>query len=377
MLALAKLFLCSTSTLHFRPKFWRVLGAAIVLSLVFTFSMWGYCSNPDNCLAGSGWDEDFWGPSSCKAGYCERCHMDQYIRSYANSYSNIAFVITAMVILSFGVEDYIFFNHGRSDDVPKDTDMDYSSKFPPNLILGGSGPVILLFVLVASGGLFWAGYGAFVFHAGMTEKGGKWDICSVYTLVWLSLPYATVNHFYCLKWKFPKTIIFIVSVSTVVLAFWYPFKFIFEESRDHNTLVPQFAGVNFLLLFSNYVVGYVSRQVRLRKFTDLWLIIVSAGLMYLAKESRDKDMEWCESPDAFFQGHAVWHSSMAIGVMFFYLFMRQERPWIERRGEEGGGEWMERVEEGKGGDYIKGRTSSSGSENLNLELSNNINNTML
>lgn len=307
--------------------------------------------------------------------------MDQYIRSRANSYSNIAFITTAMVIFCFGVEDYLFFNGWLNKNkaaIRPHAQMDYDSKNPPNLVLGGSGPFILLFALIATGGLFWAGYGAFVFHAGMTQKSGKWDICSVYTLVWLSLPYSTLNHLHCLKWRFPKLIVFSISILTT-LTFWYPFKFT-DEGHDANEIVPQFAGVNYMLLLSSYIVGF--KQVKLRKISDLWVITVAAILMYFAKEARDKDSEWCESPTAFFQGHAVWHSSMAVGIMFFYFFLRQERPWVEKREDvlvEGGGEWMERVEEGKGGDGSgreRGRSSGSGgSENLQLDVAND--NTML
>ena len=37
---------------------------------------------------------------------------------------------------------------------------------------------------------------------------------------------------------------------------------------------------------------------------------------------------------------------MAMGITFFYLFLRQERPWTVRRDSLINGQWMERQEGG-------------------------------
>ena len=112
--------LSSTSTLHVRTAVWALLGAMIFLSLGVTLFFWMYCSDSEydtategtwqtatlvkagRCPIGNGWDEEFWGAPMCTYGYCERCYMEDYIRSRANSYSNIAMIINAFIIATLG-----------------------------------------------------------------------------------------------------------------------------------------------------------------------------------------------------------------------------------------------------------------------------------
>ena len=273
--------------------------------------------------------------------------MQDYVRSRANSYSNVAFVAGGIIIMGFTIEDFIFFNlQGQKAKRPRD-DIDYDSNNPPNLILGGAGPFQFGFGLLGTASMVYAAVGAFVFHAGMTPLSNKWDICSVYTLVWFGLPYMAMNHLHCIKRHYPKTIITLVSVC-MLLAFILPYKF--HKNIQAEREVPRMAALNFAILFTGYVVGTVSRQVRLRRWTDLWILIVATGLMMFAYVARESDMDWCDDEDSFVQGHAVWHSCMAIGITFFYLFLRQERPWHERRDSLVNSQWMERDKAGEQGE---------------------------
>ena len=72
--------------------------------------------------------------------------------------------------------------------------------------------------------------------------------------------------------------------------------------------MPRVAVVNYIGLFTSYLVGYAGRQARLRSWTDLWLIAVATFLMMFAYHARESDMDWCMDEDHFIQGHAVWHS---------------------------------------------------------------------
>lgn len=73
-------------------------------------------------------------------------------------------------------------------------------------------------------------------------------------------------------------------------------------------------------------------------------LLLAVTFMGIAYNFQD-DMKYCISATSAFQGHAVWHSCMAIGVGFFYLFLRQERriegvdemTWKERSGSGSGG----------------------------------------
>ncbi len=368
----------STSTFHVRRRTWQILAAILVAMNAFTFITWSVCnSGGSQCLVGDAWDEDYWGSPSCQRGYCEKCYMDRLLRSSANSYSNVVFMMTGVIMFTLTIEDYIFFNMlspGHVVFIPQD---DYTSDKPPNLILGGGGMVNVLFGFAAMMVLFWAGIGAFVYHAGMTPLSAKYDICSVYTLVWLSLPYSAINHLHCIKRKIPRIILFCVIIC-VVLSFIYPFEY--HQGIDANKVVPQYAALNYLLLLSGYVWGAMTCQVKLRKWTDVWVIGFAISFMYLAylareRDGAEEDETWCLDEDSIFQPHALGHSSMAIGIVFFYLFLRQERPWNSERDspcgrpKSGSGEWIERVEKGWASDSRQDRVSSGSNDGV-LQLTN-------
>ncbi|GMH49412.1 hypothetical protein TrRE_jg7341, partial [Triparma retinervis] len=274
---------------------------------------WVYCSDseydldsdrpsplvkPGRCPVGGSYSGDYWGAPYCLSNYCEECYMQDFVKSRANSYSNVAFLAVGTVILAFAVEDYLFFNVRSPDSPSKPKMMDYCAAAPPNLMLGGAGKLNLLFAVAGATAMLWAGVGAFVYHASMTPRSAVWDICSVYTLVWFGIPYQLLNSFHFIKWKAPRVFI------TIVIA-----------------------GVIFTF-----------------RIYDLWLMVVATAFMLFAYVARERDEAWCIHHDSPIQGHAIWHTCMALGVMFFYLFLRQERPWGEggRNGSLAESQWMER-----------------------------------
>ena len=160
----------------------------------------------------------------------------------------------------------------------------------------------------------------------------------------------------------------LVCAGTAFL-FWYPFKY--RKGVDAERTVPKMAALNYIFLVVSYVIGCVFKQVCLRSITDVWVIIVASGFMMFAYVARESDDDWCIHQDSMIQGHAIWHASMAVGVFFFYCFLRQERPWVANRKSSlaEGGEWMEREEGGKNrissgvSDFFR-KSSASGNEML-------------
>ena len=84
-------------------------------------------------------------------------------------------------------------------------------------------------------------------------------------------------------------------------------------------------------------------------------MVVATLLMMFAYHARESDSDWCIHKDSIIQGHAIWHASMALGIMFFYFFLRQERPWVswKEKFDPKQGEWMERTT-----DYVEGGNAS-------------------
>jgi hypothetical protein len=204
--------------------------------------------------------------------------------------------------------------------------------------------------------LVWAGVASFLYHASLTPHAQSLDMISVWTLVSVIIPYLVVNHMFAIK-RIPyygNRIIGALSCAGMLCSYIWPFygRHYFKP----GLVVPLGAGCHFALIVTYYVVGWgIQGRVKVRKNTDLWLLFAATASMGVAYYCQ-KDQKFCKEgkeavlwggPDSWFQGHALWHSGMAIGVMFFYFFMRQERAvenydpeiWVTRKeDEEGEGE---------------------------------------
>ncbi|GMI02561.1 hypothetical protein TrLO_g8537 [Triparma laevis f. longispina] len=333
----------STTTLHIRPTAWKFLSFLLSTTLLATIFVGLYCDpNSDRCPIGNAYSKNFWGPFNCRTEYCESsCPPNALIKAPVDALSNVTFVLVGYVIAVFGWEDYYYFNH--SSTKPKES-QDYTCGNPPNLLVGGAGPINLLTVLLGSSCLIYAGIGSFVFHGGMTDFGLTLDMASVWTLVSIILPYLFFNHFHYIKlnYKYGRHVIVSSSAAGMVYAFILPFTD-GTEGLQPTLVIPIGAGLNFMLLVTNYLTGWC--YIKVRKRTDAVWLLLAVTFMGIAYNFQD-DMKYCISATSAFQGHAVWHSCMAIGVGFFYLFLRQERriegvdemTWKERSGSGSGGE---------------------------------------
>ena len=115
----------TTTTLHFRPIAFQAIFGGIFFAVALTGFFWVYCSNSEydeqgnlvkegNCPVGNRWDSDYWGEPYCLSGYCETCYMQDYVRSRANSYSNVGFIAGGILILGFTIEGEA--NEGQQSD---------------------------------------------------------------------------------------------------------------------------------------------------------------------------------------------------------------------------------------------------------------------
>lgn len=335
-------FRAATTTLHVRPKAWKILLLLWALSLFVACFIGLYCDPAsDRCnSAKTMWNEDYWGKWSCRNEYCEAdCPPEAFLKAPVGALSNVSFVLVGWFILIVGGEDYLYFNGFLAPTLVAPEGQDYTPSSPPNLIVGGAGIFNIFCTLIGSACLHFSGVGSFVFHGGMTDLGLHLDMCSVYTLVTIILPYLFLNHFHCLKTADSKgtgnRVLGLGVVIGMAYAFAWPFKKVMfpVDGMRATTLVPLGASFNFILLTTYFMTGFC--YITIRSSSDIkWLFfaVVSMGVAYMFQD----DLKFCVSPKSKFQGHAVWHSGMAIGVAFFYIFLRQER----RR--ESDGSWKER-----------------------------------
>ena len=157
----------------------------------------------------------------------------------------------------------------------------------------------------------------------------------------LSIPYTLLNHFHRLKWRFPRTVVLLSCVG-VGWTFYLPFHYhttVLQEKSFNDNAMPVAVGIIYALLASNYALAYLTQAARLRHWKDTYLVVLAIFCMGFAYYARQHDADWCIHHDAFIQGHALWHVFMSFGVLFFYLFLRQER---RVGGEMVGRDWKSR-----------------------------------
>ena len=96
----------------------------------------------------------------------------------------------------------------------------------------------------------------------------------------------------------------------------------YASPSPSSQTVPLGAAAHFFLLVVHSVVW--RRRFRIRALRDYLLLVASVLCMGIAYLFQD-DLKYCVGPNSLFQGHAIWHAGMALGIGFFYLFLRQER----------------------------------------------------
>ena len=325
---------CFTSTLHFRRSTWWFLFVVECLSLFVAFFLGFYCASSERCPSKGYWPTADWGPAGTESGWlCERLTPENLIKSPIGALSNVSFVLVGWIILVFGFEDYYYFHHS-SVSAPKHELQDYERGSPPNLVLAASGAIHLLFSLLGCLCLFYAGLGAFLYHASFTDVGGTYDLASVWTLTTIILPYCALNHFFIIKDLHPFWgVRILVALACGGMLYTFVFPFNLPQSVDQYEVVPITAGMTFVLQATYY--SLCCRRVTIRAKSDFLHLPVAAAFMLTAYhlQLHDNDI-YCYGPDSMFQAHGAWHCGMAIGVMFVYFFLRQERQREGKKTEE-------------------------------------------
>lgn len=330
--AVADALISATSTHHVRRPAWICLAAFWACCLVLVVVIGSYCDPASGrCPENDAWPREVWGNFSCRVEYCEQtCHREALIKAPVGALSNIAFVLVGAVIFVFGVQDFAYFHLSQTSGPPPLL-QDYSRTAPPNLILGGAGILTLVQSSLGAASLVWAGIASFIFHASMTPYGNTIDMASVWTIVVIIMPFFIANTAANLCYSrspLAGKATTALSIFGMIFAFAFP---ISPEHRPKNsfTSVPIAIALNFVLLLIHFVSGRRGpRSIRLRARRDLFWM---AGVFFWfgVASQFQSDKRTCIAADHFFQGHAVWHSGMALGVLCFYLFLRQERPLLK------------------------------------------------
>jgi hypothetical protein len=227
--------------------------------------------------------------------YAERVYVNDVFRTRANAWSNLAYVLVGLYCIALAWHD---FRH------PCPERAGYLVQTPA---LG------LTFGLACC----YLGAGSGLFHASLTRLGQQLDVAAMYApllaLIALNfgrwIPRLTLGngHRNLLTW--PLLIVF-VGVASLLL-------FIYKWSMSsRNVLSTLIATVAFFAVLDRFRAS--------RKLAVCWLVWSSAVLV-AAVLCRQLDVAGrFTGPDAWLQGHTLWHllTSLSLGCM--YLYYRSE-----------------------------------------------------
>ena len=224
-------------------------------------------------------------------GYAERVYIDEVFRTRANTWSNLAFVLVGLYGIAMGWHDL---------------------RHPSP---GGAGYLVQTPALSLTFGLAccYLGAGSGLFHASLTRFGQQLDVAAMYAPLLALIAVSIGRWIPCLppgrhRRSLPTWPIWIalVVVASVLL-------FLYKSSMSSlNVLSTLIAIVSLCAVLDRFRTS--------REFDVRWLCWSGAALI-AAVICRQLDIAGrFAGPDAWLQGHALWHllTSLSLGCIYFY-----------------------------------------------------------
>ena len=236
----------------------------------------------------SGWTE---ARELRRPNYAERVYPDDFLRTRANSWSNLAYVLVGFYALGLAV-------HDRRRN-PASTS-GYLVSTPAMSILFGVACCYL-------------GFGSGLFHASLTRWGQQLDVAAMYAPLLALIAINLAGWMPRVKIRgggggFPTWPILAALVLIASFLLYY-YKWSMSSVKVLSTLI-----------LSVTVLAVLEEFIRRRRKTFWWLILSFATLVG-ARVCWELDVaKKFSGPDACLQGHAVWHllSALSLATMYFY-----------------------------------------------------------
>lgn len=227
--------------------------------------------------------------------YAERILSAEVFRTPANTWSNLAFVLVGLYALALGNLDW---------RRPPPSCGNYLAQTPALSWLFG---VLCCYLGLASG---W-------YHASLTRLGQQLDVAAMYAPL-LALIAINLGRFMprvplgSARNRLPSWPLWTVGVIVgCFVLFWY------KWSMRSFVVLPT-------LILSVTAFTLLDRVLANRKFRVRWMLASGAALV-AARVCWQMDLAGKFSgPDAWFQGHAVWHLLTALSLGCIYLYYRSE-----------------------------------------------------
>ncbi len=256
--------------------------------LLLTLVLGGISRSDPSRNVWEGWSES---RELRRPAYAERVHINEVFRTRSNTWSNLAYVLVGLYVLAIGWHDL-----RRSS-------------------LSGAGYLARTPALSLAFGLAccYLGLGSGLFHASLTRFGQQLDVAAMYapllTLIAMNVgcwvPRLKIGRrpHYLPTWPISVGVVVITSLLLLI----------YKWSMSSTTVLGS-------LIATVAVFASLDRFRSSRKLDARWLVWSSAALT-AAVICRQLDLAGrFTGPDAWLQGHALWHvlTSLSLGCMYLY-----------------------------------------------------------
>ncbi len=240
---------------------------------------------------------DGWRESSelLHSRYAERIRVGDVFRTRANTWSNLAFVVVGFYGIAIGWHDL----RRRQP-----ADSNYLARTPAISLLFGAACCVL-------------GFASGFFHASLTHAGQQLDVGAMYAplLVVLALNLGRWMPRVRFGGRHQSLPTWPILGSLVVVASLLLFKY--KWSMPSRTVLGT-------LIAAVGVCGVLDRFQDSRKMSFHWMVLAVAVLI-AGVFCRELDVAArFTGPDAWLQGHALWHIFTALSLFCTYLYYRSE-----------------------------------------------------
>lgn len=243
--------------------------------------------------------------------YAERIYHEDVLRTRANSWSNLAYVLVGFYAVGLAFHD--------SRRMLPDTGA-YLIKTPALSILFGAACCYL-------------GFGSGFFHASLTRWGQQLDVAAMYAPL-LALTAISVGGWIpCVNPRAGQRSLPTWPILAGLVVFVSFLLYRYKWSMNSKEVLA-------VLILTSSVLAVADQYQRRRQQAIRWLVLGLVTMIF-ARLCWDLDRaKKFSGPEAWLQGHAVWHLLTALSLFSTYLFYRTE-PRHSRHG-------MNRVEKQAG-----------------------------
>lgn len=269
---------------------WETIVLLITITLLFGLLIWWLNHNPSMQHIWKNFTMD----KKIPASFCEQIHVGNPVRQPVNTFSNIIYLITSIIILkTTRNERYISSSNG-----PLPASNGYSTLFG----------FILLYVFAAST----------FYHASLISLAHKLDYSAVFSfslfpiLFLLNRWWLSRNKMLLNTQKRKSTAIFFSAflAANLLLTFLTP--------KGKESLI----AIILVMIFLGLAIATVLFEKDNPNMNYLILSISSVLIAVLWFEL-DKYKILC-NPKSYFQTHSLWNIFIGISAFYFYLYIRSE-----------------------------------------------------